>query len=61
MGTEKELLIACALRKELKALRKRLQLKCQFLVTGVGSRKTATRLAFATMPFHGNVWMIEDF
>ena len=19
------------------------------------------RLAFATMPFHGNVWMIEDF
>ena len=44
VATEKGLLIACALRKELKALRKRLQLKCRFLVTGVGSRKTATSL-----------------
>ena len=41
---EEELLIACALKKELKALRKRLQLKCHFIVTGVGFQKTVASL-----------------
>lgn len=39
-----ELLIACALRKELTALRGRLQVDCRFLVTGWGGRRTGTNL-----------------
>lgn len=41
---EEELLIACALKKELKALRERLRLKCHFIVTGVGFQKTVASL-----------------
>ena len=41
---EEEFLIACALKKELKALRQRLQLKCHFMVTGVGFQKTVASL-----------------
>ena len=39
-----ELLIACALSKELTALRGRLQVDCRFLVTGLGGRRTGTNL-----------------
>ena len=39
-----ELLIACALKKELTALRGRLQVDCRFLVTGLGARRTRTNL-----------------
>ena len=39
-----ELLIACALKKELTALRGRLQVGCRFLVTGLGARRTRTNL-----------------
>lgn len=41
---EEELLIACALKKELKALRKKLRLKCHFIATGVGFQKTVSSL-----------------
>jgi nucleoside phosphorylase len=39
-----ELLIACALKKESSALRGRLGLDCQFLVTGLGARRTSQSL-----------------
>jgi len=42
MGSE--LLIACALKKETSALRRRLGLDCQFLVTGIGARRTRQSL-----------------
>jgi len=38
------LLIACALKKETSALRGRLRLNCQFLVTGLGARRTRQSL-----------------
>ncbi len=40
----KELLIACALKKESSALRERLGLDCQFLVTGLGVGRTRQSL-----------------
>ena len=39
-----ELLIACALKKELTALRERLQVDCHFLVTGLGAGRTQINL-----------------
>ncbi|MDA2926877.1 hypothetical protein MYX78_06535 [Acidobacteria bacterium AH-259-G07] len=38
------ILIACALRKELSALRGHLQVECRFLVTGPGAKRTRTKL-----------------
>ena len=40
----RNLLIACALKKESSALRERLRLDCQFLVTGFGARRTKQSL-----------------
>ena len=40
----RNLLIACALKKESSALRERLRLDCQFLVTGLGARRTKLTL-----------------
>ena len=46
MRTEptRELLIACALEKESSALRQRLKLDCEFLVTGLGAARTRDAL-----------------
>lgn len=41
------LLIACALKKESSALRRRLQLDCQFLGTGLGAERTKRSLEIA--------------
>jgi len=43
-GKKHDLLIACALKKESSALRERLELDCQFLVTGLGARRTERTL-----------------